>query len=294
MAQTLPKMVKAKSGIEYDAASPQGQMIVNSAKPAFSADAKILMTISTNVISIGESVAAMAMIAQADARGDALNKSNVVSDDSSAVAAELSSGQMRDRGEGGGDDGGLGGLMGIGATIGGFGKGLSFWGTPLAIAGAATFVLFLGGLIGIAYAGAKVFNSSAGEIAEGMETLSNADVDTDKVIQLGKALAIFGGALAAEGVGAGIGSIGSLVSGVVDGLSGFLGLEKRDPMAELKEFAKHDISEAEVIKIERNSRALLAFSTAMGASKIGAGLGSVATLIGGVAAGIGEMWCNVV
>ena len=290
MAQTLPKMVKAKSGREYDAASPQGQMIVNSAKPAFSADAKILMTISTNVISIGESVAAMAMIAQADARGDALNKSNVVPDDSSAVAAELSSGQMRDRGEGGGDDGGLGGLMGIGAMIGGFGKGLSFWGTPLAIAGAVTFVGFLAGLIGIAYVGARVFNSSADEIAEGMETLSNADVDTDKVIQLGKALAIFGGALAAEGVGAGIGSIGSLVSGVVDGLSGFLGLEKRDPMAELKEFAKHDISEAEVIKIERNSRALLAFSTAMGASKIGAGLGSVATLIGGVADGIGEMF----
>ena len=290
MAQTLPKMVKAKSGIEYDAASPQGQMIVNSAKPAFSADAKILMTISTNVISIGESVAAMAMIAQADARGDALNKSNVVQDDLGGGAAELTSGQMRDRGEGGGDDGGLGGLMGIGAMIGGFGKGLSFWGTPLAIAGAVTFVGFLAGLIGIAYVGARVFNSSAGEIAEGMETLSNADVDTDKVIQLGKALAIFGGALAAEGVGAGIGSIGSLVSGVVDGLSGFLGLEKRDPMAELKEFAKHDISEAEVKQIELNSRALLAFSGAMGVATIGDGLGSVAQLIGGVADGIGEMF----
>ena len=283
-------MVTAKSGKQYDSSSPQGQMIVNAAKPAFDSDSKILATISTNVISIGESVAAMVMIAQADARGDALNKSNVVQDDLGGAPAELTSGQMRDRGEGGGDDGGLGGLMGIGATIGGFGKGLSFWGTPLAIAGAVTFVAFIGGLIGVAYVGARVFNSSADEIAEGMETLSNADVDTDKVIQLGKALAIFGGALAAEGVGAGIGSIGSLVSGVVDGLSGFLGLEKRDPMAELKEFAKHDISEAEVIKIERNSRALLAFSTAMGASKIGAGLGSVATLIGGVADGIGAMF----
>jgi len=289
MAQTLPKMVTAKSGAQYDSSSPQGQMIVNAAKPAFDSDSKILATISTNVISIGESVAAMVMIAQADSRGEALNKSNVVQDDLKKEET-LTSGQMRDRGEGGGDDGGLGGLMGIGAMVGGFGKGLSFWGTPLAIAGALTFVTFIGGLIGVAYVGAKVFNSSADEIAEGMETLSNADVDTDKVIQLGKALAIFGGALAAEGVGAGIGSIGSLVSGVVDGLAGFIGLEKRDPMAELKEFAKHDISEAEVIKIERNSRALLAFSTAMGASKIGAGLGSVATLIGGVADGIGEMF----
>lgn len=282
-------MVTAKSGAQYDVNSSQGQMIVNAAKPAFDSDSKILATISTNVISIGESVAAMVMIAQADSRGDALNKSNVVQDDLKKEET-LTSGQMRDRGEGGGDDGGLGGLMGIGAMVGGFGKGLSFWGTPLAMAGALTFVTFIGGLIGVAYVGAKVFNSSADEIAEGMETLSNADVDTDKVIQLGKALAIFGGALAAEGVGAGIGSIGSLVSGVVDGLAGFIGLEKRDPMAELKEFAKHDISEAEVIKIERNSRALLAFSTAMGASKIGAGLGSVATLIGGVADGIGEMF----
>ena len=217
MAQTLPKMVKAKSGREYDAASPQGQMIVNSAKPAFSPDSKALSsvsnsltTISANVVSIGESVAAMVMIAQSDSRGDALNKSNVPQDDLKGPEAGLSSGEMRDRGEGGGDDGGLGGLMGIGAMIGGFGKGLSFWGTPLAIAGAVTFVGFLAGLIGIAYVGARVFNSSADEIAEGMETLSNADVDTDKVIQLGKALAIFGGALAAEGVGAGIGSIGSL------------------------------------------------------------------------------------
>ena len=74
MAQTLPKMVTAKSGAQYDSSSPQGQMIVNAAKPAFDSDSKILATISTNVISIGESVAAMVMIAQADARGDALNK----------------------------------------------------------------------------------------------------------------------------------------------------------------------------------------------------------------------------
>jgi len=282
MAQTLPKMVTAKSGAQYDAASPQGQMIVNSAKPAFDSDSKILSTISTNVISIGESVAAMVMIAQADARGDALNKSNVVQDDLGGAPAELTSGQMRDRGEGGGDDGGLGGLMGIGAMVGGFGKGLSFWGTPLAMAGAATFVLFLGGLIGIAYAGARTFNASSGEIAEGMETLSDADVDTDKVIAMGEALAKFGLAMGAQGLGAGIGGLGTLVGGIADGLAGFLGIEGKDPMVALKEFSKHDITEDELKQIEINARALTVFSAAMTVDSAGGVVQSFAGLISGV------------
>ena len=282
MAQTLPKMVTAKSGAQYDAASPQGQMIVNAAKPAFDSDSKILSTISTNVISIGESVAAMVMIAQADARGDALNKSNVVQDDLGGAPAELTSGQMRDRGEGGGDDGGLGGLMGIGAMVGGFGKGLSFWGTPLAIAGALSFTVFLGGLIGLAYVGARTFNASSGEIAEGMETLSNADVDTDKVILMGEALAKFGLAMGAEGLGAGIGSLGNLVSGIADGFAGFLGIEKKDPMVALKAFAQHDITEDEVKQIELNARALTVFS---GAMAVNAGA-DFATSVGNLASGV--------
>ena len=282
MAQTLPKMVTAKSGAQYDAASPQGQMIVNAAKPAFNSDSKILATISTNVISIGESVATMVMIAQADARGEALNKSNVVQDDLGGAPAELTSGQMRDRGEGGGDDGGLGGLMGIGAMVGGFGKGLSFWGTPLAIAGALSFTVFLGGLIGLAYAGARTFNASSGEIAEGMETLSNADVDTDKVIAMGEALAKFGLAMGAQGLGAGIGGLGTLVGGIADGLAGFLGIEGKDPMVALKEFSKHDITEDELKQIEINARALTVFSAAMTVDSAGGVVQSFAGLISGV------------
>ena len=282
MAQTLPKMVTAKSGKQYDSSSPQGQMIVNAAKPAFDSDSKILASIATNVISIGEGVSAMVMIAQADARGDALNKSNVVQDDLGGAPAELTSGQMRDRGEGGGDDGGLGGLMGIGAMVGGFGKGLSFWGTPLAMAGAATFVLFLGGLIGIAYAGARTFNASSGEIAEGMETLSDADVDTDKVIAMGEALAKFGLAMGAQGLGAGIGGLGTLVGGIADGLAGFLGIEGKDPMVALKEFSKHDITEDELKQIEINARALTVFSAAMTVDSAGGVVQSFAGLISGV------------
>ena len=55
---------------------------------------------------------------------------------------------------------------------------------------------------------------------------------------MGKALAIFGGAMAAEGLGAGIGGLGTLVGGIADGLAGFLGIEKKDPMVALKEFCQ--------------------------------------------------------
>jgi len=292
MAQTLPKMVKAKSGREYDAASPQGQMIVNSAKPAFSPDSKALSsvsnsltTISANVVSIGESVAAMVLIAQADSRGDALNKSNVEQTglDKAAVggAGGMSDNDLAAQQDENSTLGGLGGMAGF---IGGLGKGLTFWGA--AGPGALVFTAFLAGLVGVAYAGSVAFRESAPNIAEGMEAISAADVDPDKVIQIGKALAIFGGAMAAQGLGAGISGLGTLVGGIADGLAGFLGIEKKDPMVALKEFAKTEITEAELKQIEINARGLTVFSAAMAVSAGGDVLQDIGGLIGGVARGL--------
>ena len=292
MAQTLPKMVKAKSGREYDAASPQGQMIVNSAKPAFSPDSKALSsvsnsltTISANVVSIGESVAAMVLIAQADSRGDALNKSNVEQTglDKAAVggAGGMSDNDLAAQQDENSTLGGLGGMAGF---IGGLGKGLTFWGA--AGPGALVFTAFLAGLVGLAYAGSVAFQKSAPKIAEGMEAISAADVDPDKVIQIGKALAIFGGAMAAQGLGAGISGLGTLVGGIADGLAGFLGIEKKDPMVALKEFAKTEITEAELKQIEINARGLTVFSAAMAVSAGGDVLQDIGGLIGGVARGL--------
>jgi len=297
MAQKLPTMVTSAKGKEYSSDSTQGQVIVQAkadaaAKAAtsqpFSADSSalasitpVLESISSNVMSISETLTTIVAISQADSRGDALNKSNVPQDDLKPETSEqLSSGQMRDRGEDS-DGGGLGGLMGIGAAVGGFGKGLSFWGTPLAMAGAATFVLFLGGLALVAYLGAKAFGDGADDIARGMETLSNADVDTDKVIALGEALSIFGLAMAAEGLGKGIGGLGTLVGGIATGLAGFLGIEGKDPMVALKEFAKTEITEAELKQIEINARGLTVFSAAMTVDAAGGAVQSVAKLVSG-------------
>ena len=298
MAQKLPTMVTSAKGKEYSSDSTQGQVIVQAkadaaAKAAtsqpFSADSSalasitpVLESISSNVMSISETLTTIVAISQADSRGDALNKSNVPQDDLKPETSEqLSSGQMRDRGEDS-DGGGLGGLMGIGAAVGGFGKGLSFWGTPLAMAGAATFVLFLGGLALVAYLGAKAFGDGANDIARGMETLSNADVDTDKVIALGEALSAFGLAMAAEGLGKGIGGLGTLVGGIAEGFAGFLGIEKKDPMIALKEFAKTPITEAELKQIEINARALTVFSGAMAVEGVATLAKDVTNLVGGV------------
>jgi len=308
MAQTLPKMVTSAKGKEFRADSGAGKAIMQGAaykaanppQQPFTASSSALgsestaltsisgslTAISTNVMAIGTSLDAMVKIAQADTRGDALNKSNVVQDD--LKKENVGAGGMSDNDLAAQQDENstLGGMAGIAGFIGGVGKGMQFWGTRKAIIGVPVFLLFLAGLVGVAKLGAMAFSSSAQGIADGMETLSNADVDTDKVIQMGKALAIFGGAMAAEGIGKGIGGLGTLVGGIADGLAGFLGIEKKDPMVALKEFAKTEITEAELKQIEINARGLTVFSAAMAVSAGGDVLQDIGGLIGGVARGL--------
>ena len=305
----LPTVTSAKGG-EYSVDSPQGKMIVAAKNRAAESAAKAavaskpvmegstvaagfivvdkhLQTISDNVVSIGESVETMVTISQADTRGDALNSANVPQDDLQPVQPDADGVYRGGRDDGGdADDGGLGGLIGMGLGIGSFGKGLKVWANPLVLKGGIALIAFIGLLIGAAWLGAKAFRNAVPDVVEGMELLSEADVDTEKVIQLGKALATFGGALAAEGLGAALGSVGSLVSGVVDGLGGLLGIDKRDPMAELKAFSKHEFTEAEIKQIELNARGLKVFGVAMAAEGIGSAVSSIAGLISGVADGL--------
>ncbi len=301
-------MVTSAKGKEYSSDSTQGKVIVRakadaaakaaassqtfstdsssleSIKPIFENMAGKLTAITEGVSSIGENVTSLVTIQQADTRGDALNKSNVPQDDLTPAPGASGGGGMSDNDLAAQQDenSALGGLGGIAGFIGGLGKSMSFWGSKKAMIGVPVFLLFLAGLTAVAKLGAMVFSSSAETIAEGMETLSNADVDTDKVIQLGKALALFGGAMAAEGIGKGIGSLGSLVSGIADGFAGFLGIEKKDPMVALKAFAQHEITEKEVKQIELNAKALSVFSVAMA---VNAGA-DFATSVGNLASGV--------
>jgi hypothetical protein len=283
----LPQ-VQSKSGKMFDADSPQGRMIVNAPKQPFSADSPALLkTISADVGVIKDSVGLLVSLAQTDARGDALRAADVPHDvQETAELAGMGGGAGDGGGGAGGDDGGLSGLMGIGASIGSFGRGLAMWANPATAIGGAAFVAFIGLLIGAAWVGTKVFRDAIPDVVEGLELLSESDVDTEKVVQIAKALASMGGALAAEGLGAALGSIGSLVSGVADGLSGLIGIDKRDPMAELKDFAQYEFSEDEIKQIELNARGLKVFGVAMAAEGIGSAVSSIAGLVSGVADGL--------
>ena len=285
----------------YDKDSPQGKTIVNAQKRAAASAAQsnsfssgssalnaidttpILNTIASDVEIIRDSVNQLVVIAEADARGDALGSANVTEDATvTAMTGDGGTNVVSDA-ESAEKAGGLGGLAGM---IGGLGMGMQFWGTKKAVIGVPVFLGFLLGLIGVGYVGAKAFRASVEDIAEGMEHLSDADVDTDKVIAMGEALAKFGLAMGAQGLGAGLGGLGTLVGGIADGLAGFLGIEGKDPMVALKEFSKHEISEDEVKQIELNAKALTVFSGAMTVAEVGGAVQSIANLVSGVAEGL--------
>ena len=298
---SIGDLVQAKSGLMYDKDSSQGKVIVAAQKRAAASAAQsnsfssgssalntidttpILNTIASDVEIIRDSVNQLVVIAEADARGDALGSANVTEDATvTAMTGDGGTNVVSDA-ESVEKAGGLGGLAGM---IGSLGMGMQFWGTKKAVIGVPVFLAFLLGLIGVGYVGAKAFRASVEDIAEGMEHLSDADVDTDKVIAMGEALAKFGLAMGAQGLGAGIGGLGTLVGGIADGLAGFLGIEGKDPMVALKEFSKHEISEEEVKQIELNARALTVFSGAMAIEGTTSAVASIAGLIGGVADGL--------
>ena len=298
---SIGDLVQAKSGVMYAPDSPQGKTIIAAQKRAAAAAAQansfssgssalntidttpILNTIASDVEIIRDSVNQLVVIAEADARGDALGAANVTEDATvTAMTGDGGTNVVSDA-ESAEAAGGLGGLAGM---IGGLGMGMQFWGTKKAVIGVPVFLGFLLGLIGVGYVGAKVFRGSVEDIAEGMEHLSDADVDTDKVIAMGEALAKFGLAMGAQGIGTGLQGLGTLVGGIADGLAGFLGIEGKDPMVALKEFSKHEISEDEVKQIELNAKALTVFSGAMTVAEVGGAVQSIANLVSGVADGL--------
>ena len=303
----LPRQVQTLSGKMIDADTSQGRMSEQAARDraaktaaatsaataatsAFSADSSVLSKISDNVSHISSGVEvlvqgqrAMLMIAEADARRSSLDAADI-KDPVPGMTTGVGMGPGPGAGESTDADtvSAASGLGGLGGMIAGLGAGIAVFGTMKAKVGVPVFLALLTGLIAIGFVGAKAFEHSVGGIVDGMEKLSKAEIDSEKVIQIGKALAAFGLAMAAEGLGAGIGGLGTLVGGIADGFAGFLGIEGKDPIEAMKKFAKHEISEKEVKQIVLNAKALTAFSGAMAVSAGADFATSVANLATGV------------
>ena len=130
---------------------------------------------------------------------------------------------------------------------------------------------------------------------EGLKKMSEASagIDAKKVENVSDAMVSYAKAMAAGGVGEGgkaIGSFSNFVGNVVEGIGKLIGIEGSDPIADLKEFAKVEITDQEVTSIEKNSAALSAYGAAMVAMSSAEVKSTLGDTITNVMQGIGSLF----
>jgi hypothetical protein len=113
---------------------------------------------------------------------------------------------------------------------------------------------------------------------------TQAEVDQIK-LNAGALLAFSGTMGIAKTMGA-VGDVTGLFGGIANGISSLFGLEKKDPMADMKLFAKEKITEDEVKQIELNAKGLVAFSKAMAMYSASGAAADALDLVGNIASGI--------
>ena len=141
---------------------------------------------------------------------------------------------------------------GIGGILKGLASGLAAFANPAILIGAG----ILGGAIvaiGAGIAGAAwILGKALPTFAEGLKSF--ADIDGENLLNVAKGIAGVGAALAVFGAGAVIGSVGAVISNILDALPG------KSPLEKLKEFADADLNTQ---RITNNANAMVAYSNAM-------------------------------
>ena len=182
---------------------------------------------------------------------------------------------------GGGALGGIG--KGIGALGKGIGKGIGgiFKGLAIGIGAFANPKILIGAgilagsilLIGGAVAGATwMMGKALPTMAEGLEAFEG--INGANLIDVGLGMLAVGAGIAAMGAGNVIGAVGNLVGGAFDKLNDLLG--GPSIMDRVAEFAKWDI---DVVRVENNSHALVAYGKGMGALGAAQGLAGIGNYI---------------
>lgn len=157
---------------------------------------------------------------------------------------------------GGGEVGG-GMLKGLGSGIKGLGMALASLGpqavqiTLGAAAVGAAIVLIGAGIAGAAW----LMGAALPKLAEGLTSFS--EINGGNLIAVGAGVAALGAGLAVLGAGGVWGSIGGLVSGLVDGLGSLVGV--KSPVEKIKEFASLGPG------LEQAGKGIQAFTTNMNA-----------------------------
>ncbi len=142
--------------------------------------------------------------------------------------------------------------QGIGGVLKGLASGLAAFANPAILIGAG----ILGGAIiaiGAGIAGATwLLGKALPTFAEGLKSF--ADIDGNNLLNVAGGIAGVGAALAVFGAGAIVGSVGAVISNILDALPG------KSPLEKLKEFADADLNTQRIIN---NANAMVAYSNAM-------------------------------
>ena len=86
------------------------------------------------------------------------------------------------------------------------------------------------------------------------------------------------------------GDITGLFGGIANGISSLFGLEKKDPMADMKKFAETENYQEEVDQIQLNATALVEFSKAMALYSASGAAADSLNLVGNMATGISNFF----
>ena len=188
-------------------------------------------------------------------------------------------------GETGGFLAGIGGAIksiggGLGKAIGGFMKGVA-----AAAASGLKFVAamgFLGAGIGAFFGVGTVLIRGASELLPGlMENLKSLEkLDGKKLLEVGKGLVSIGAGLGASGMGAAFAAGGMFAASIIDSAREFFGMDTTID-ALIKSVEAFGSKEIVAPHIEKNSKALSAYGTAMAKGGIGAifkAVGSITNL----------------
>ena len=111
----------------------------------------------------------------------------------------------------------------------------------------------------------------------------------DEVAQItlnAKALLAFSSTMGVAKTMGAVGDITSMFGGIANAVSSLFGFDEKDPMLEMKEFAKHKITQKEADQIGLNASALVKFSTAMALYSAGSAGAAALDLVGSMAKGI--------
>ena len=181
-------------------------------------------------------------------------------------------------GGGGKAAGGAGAAIGKGAGAGmkGLASGIAAFANPAVAIGAVVFGAAIAA-IGAGIAGATFLVGKAlPTLAEGMKSFE--ELDGRALIDTGKGMGAIGLGLAAFGAGSAVSGLGNLVGGISEGILGLFGGD--DPLTKLEKFSAAKI---DGVAVERNAKALVAFSEAMASQGAGAAMSGIGGLVSGIA-----------